>query len=158
MSSPKRVFLVFLAFAVGFAFVPFKSLNCPAWDTWIVDEHGNPVPGITVRLSYQNYSVEKVGHEIDRTTDKNGHASFTAQTLGASLARRCVSMVLAARQGVHSSFGPHASVLAFGKGLEGVDVDLNRNVVVDWTGQPRAMESRIVVKPSLFLQRWTKNP
>jgi hypothetical protein len=38
-------------------------------------------------------------------------------------------------------------VFAFGNGLEGFDVDLKKDVVVDWTGEPRAMVSRITVKP-----------
>src|SRR5437763_1736829 len=122
MSARQKVLLLIVAGAVGLGFVPFSSLNCPAWDVLVVNESGNPVAGVTVRVSYQNYSVEKVGHEIDRTTDERGHAAFVAQALSASLARRCAFTVRAAAQGVHASFGPHASVLAFGNGLEGVAV------------------------------------
>lgn len=49
------------------------------------------------------------------------------------------------------------AVLAFGNGLEGVP-GLRQNVVVDWNGQPRNMESRIIARPSSFLKRWTRNP
>jgi hypothetical protein len=98
---------------------------------WVLDQNGHAVSGITVRLSYQNYSVEDETHEIDRTTDQDGHAAFAAQTLSSSLLRRLVFTVLSARAGIHASFGPHANVFAFGKGLEGFDVDLQRNIVVE---------------------------
>ena len=38
-------------------------------------------------------------------------------------------------------------VFAFGDGLRGYDVDKQKDVIVDWTGIPDRMESRIVVMP-----------
>jgi len=38
-------------------------------------------------------------------------------------------------------------VFALGKGLKGFDVDKGKNRVVEWTGRPDHMGSRIVVKP-----------
>jgi hypothetical protein len=136
-----------VALVLLLSFIPFKSLNCPDWDVWVVDQAGQPVAGMTARLSYRNYSAEDTSHEVDRVTDQQGHASFGAQMLSASVARRFVTIFTSALAGVHASFGPHASVFAFGKGLEGSDVDLQRNIVVNWTGNPSRMESRIVVSP-----------
>jgi len=45
----------------------------------------------------------------------------------------------------HASFGPHAHVFAFWKGREGDAT--NGNLIVDWTGTPDTMESKILAKP-----------
>jgi hypothetical protein len=103
---------------------------------------------MTVRLSYQNYSAEDQSHEIDRITDQRGQVMFLAQTLHASFLRRCYYTVLSARAGVHASFGPSASVFAFGKGMEGSDVDPKRGIRVFWRGTPSQMQSRIVINRS----------
>jgi hypothetical protein len=132
---------------VGVGFVPFRTLDCPAWDVWVTDPSGQPVSGVTVRLTYENYSAERQSHEIDATTDAQGHVLFSAQTLSASLGRRVVGTLFSARAGTHASFGPHAGVFVFGNGLEGSDIDKQRDVIVDWTGKPDHMESRIVVAP-----------
>lgn len=145
--SARRRFWIIAAVATGVAFIPVRSLNCPAWDVWVTDQGGQPVPGVTVRLTCRDYSAERDSHEIDATTDGQGHVAFGARTLSASLSRRVVAMLSSATAGTHASFGPHASVFAFGKGLQGVDIDKERNVVVDWTGKPDHMHSRIVVAP-----------
>ena len=129
----RRVLLIIVALALLLSFIPFKSLNCPDWDVWVVDQAGQPVAGMTVRLSYRNYSAEDISHEADQITDQRGHASFGAQMLSATVARRFATIFTSALAGVHASFGPHASVFAFGKGLEGFDVDLQKNIVVNWT-------------------------
>ncbi len=126
--------------------IPFKTESSPAWDVKVVDRAGETVSGITVRLSYQNYSAEGQEHELDLITDRNGRVAFPPHVLRASLARRAVFMLLSARAGVHASFGPHASVFAFGNGFEGSTVDQKRNVIVDWTGEPCKMNSLIVVE------------
>jgi hypothetical protein len=133
--------------AIVLAFVPVRSLNCPAWDVWVTDQSGHSVSGVTVRLTYRNCSAESKSHEADAVTDLQGHVAYSAQTLSASLGRRIVAMLSSAMAGVHASFGPHASVFAFGKGLQGFAIDEQRNVVLDWTGKPDRMESRIVVVP-----------
>jgi hypothetical protein len=148
MSVP-RSFWILVVFVVGAGFVPFRALNCPVWDVWVTDQKGMPVSGITVRLTYRNYSAEPVSHEIDAVTDARGHVEFGARTLSASFFSRFVSTISCAMGGTHASFGPHAWVFAFGGSLEGLDIDKRRNVVVDWTGKPDHMESRIVVGPRL---------
>jgi hypothetical protein len=39
---------------VGLSLIPIPYLACPAWDVWVVDDRGQPVRGVTVRLTYQN--------------------------------------------------------------------------------------------------------
>jgi len=97
--SLRRVLLILVACALGLAVIPFRSLNCPEWDVWVVDQNGQPVSGITVRLSYKNYSAEDETHEIDRTTDQRGHTAFAAQTLSASLVRRLIFILSSLRAG-----------------------------------------------------------
>lgn len=142
-----RVLWIFVAVAIMLAFVPVRSLSSPAWDVWVADQSGHPVLGVTVRLTYRNYSAESESHEADAMTDVQGHVAFTAQTLNASLGRRIIAMLSSAMAGIHASFGPHASVFAFGRGLQGFAIDEQRNVLLDWTGKPDRMESRIVVAP-----------
>jgi hypothetical protein len=146
--SARKVLWIFVAVAIvlSVAFVPITSLSSPAWEVWITDQGGHPIPGITVRLTHRNYSAESQTHEINATTDGQGHLTFSAQTVSASLARRVVAMLSSAMAGVHASFGPHASVFASGDGLQGVAVD-ERGNVLDWTGKPAHMESRIVLAP-----------
>lgn len=143
----RRVLWIFVTIAipVGVAVAPIRSLNCPPWDVWVTDQAGHPVSDITVRLTYRNYSAEGESHEADAITDGQGHVAFSAQTLSESLGQRIVAILSSATAGVHSSFGPDATVFAFGRGLLGSAIDAQRNVVVDWTGRPDRMESRIVL-------------
>jgi hypothetical protein len=143
MSAWKLLWIV-AAVVVCVACIPVKSLNCPAWDVWVIDETGQPVSGMAVRLTFQNYSAESRSHELNATTDAQGHVAFSAQTITVSLGRRSLATLSSAMAGAHTSLGSHASVFAFGKGLEGFDIN-NQNIVVDWTGKPSHMESRIVV-------------
>jgi hypothetical protein len=147
--SAQRVLWIFVAsvVVVGVTLVPLRSLDSPAWDVWVTDQSGHPVSGITVRVAYQNYSAENKPHETDALTDALGHAAFSAQTLSASLGRQIVAILSSLTAGVHAGFGPHATVFAFGEGLLGFAIDEQRNVVVDWTGKPDHMESRIIAAP-----------
>jgi hypothetical protein len=126
---------------------PVSSLAAPEWEVTVVDEHGKPVEGMTVRETWQNYSVEAAGHETDRQTDTNGHATFPAHKTEYSLLSQ-VSGKLSAliHFNVHGSYGPHASVFAFGKHFEGTAI--TGEYVTDWTGYPPSMQSRIVVRPA----------
>ena len=142
----RTTFLALAAVGIALAIFPYKSQVCPSWHVRVVDESQRPVAGLTVRLSYQNYSAESRSHEVDVVSDDGGDAIFPAATVRVSIARRCLFTLLSAGTGVHASFGPHAWVFAFGKGLEGTAVDPQRNVI-DWTGRPSHMESVIVVKP-----------
>jgi hypothetical protein len=132
--------------AVGVACIPVKSLDCPAWDVWVTDQKGQPVHGVTVVVRWRNYSAERRSHETDAITDAQGHVAFGAQTISASLVQRAVATLSSAMAGFHSSFGPHATVYAFSESLEGFASD-DQRFVVDWTGKPDHMESRIIVTP-----------
>jgi len=51
-----------ITFAVfAYWLFPVNSLAAPEWDVTVVDEHGKPVEGMTVRETWQNYSVEAHG-------------------------------------------------------------------------------------------------
>lgn len=48
-------------------------------------------------------------------------------------------------EGVHASFGRHATVFTFGQGWEGEAV--SGEFVMDWAGSPDHVSSRIVARP-----------
>ncbi len=129
---------------VASSLIPFSYLASPELSVTVVDAAGHPVQGMTVRLVWQNYSVENDSHEQDLTTDAQGHVKFPRHIGHALLVNRlfftaCEFMSLA-----HGSFGPHAFVFAFGNGLEGSAV--TGKYAADWTGKPDQVESQIVVK------------
>ncbi|MGO9008916.1 MAG: hypothetical protein ACLQPN_02350 [Bryobacteraceae bacterium] len=100
---------------------------------------------MTVRLVYQNYSVEADGHEEDQTTDRQGDVTFPARRSSASAARLCMFTLRSACAGPHASFGRHAYVFAFGKGREGTAA--SGEYLVDWKGTPADVKTRIMAKP-----------
>jgi hypothetical protein len=148
----KIIIFVGIAFILTFAVIvfwlfPVSLLASPEWEVTVVDEHAKPVEGMTVRETWQNYSVEATGHEMDRQTDASGHATFPARKTEYSLLRQIAGTVShLIHFNVHDSYGPHASVFAFGNHLEGTAI--TGEYVTDWTGYPSSMQSRIVVSPS----------
>jgi hypothetical protein len=118
----------------------------PSWEVWVVDQNGRPLPGMTVRMTWANYSVENTDHEEDCTTDEKGYAAFPARMLKSSITGRIIGTMRSASGFPHSSFGPHAHVFAFGHGLEGDSI--SGKYITDWTGSPSQMQSRIIAKPS----------
>jgi hypothetical protein len=126
---------------------PWRYLAFPRWEVWVIDNGGNPVPGICARLVYVNYSTENQGHEITLTTDENVHALFAPQYERADFLRWAFYTALSARGGVHASFGRSAYVFVFGKGYEGQAV--SGKYVADWSGYPEAMKSKIVATRQL---------
>jgi hypothetical protein len=114
----------------------------PLWEVSVVDANSRPLVGMTVRLSWQNYSAETNGHEEDRRTDENGYVVFPARKFRASISGRLLGTIRSASAGAHASFGPHAYVFAFGQGLQGSAI--TGNYIADWTGKPDRMESKIV--------------
>ena len=124
---------------------PMRYLTSPHWEVRVVTEDGQPLPGINVRLEYQDYSAEGQDHELTLVTDASGHCVFPAQFEKHSFFLRVFySLLSAVNLGVHAGFGRHAFVFAFGGGYEGDAV--SGEYVTDWTGSPAAMESRIVAK------------
>jgi len=142
--SRKDKIRIFVAIVFVSTLIPIPYRAAPDWKVWVVDESGKPVPGMTVRLEYENYSVESTSHEEDQWSDQQGHAHFKARNGWAPTLQRCYYSALSAMAFVHASFGPHDSVFAFGNGLEGYA--LTGAYITDWTGQPVLMESHIIVK------------
>jgi hypothetical protein len=121
-------------------------LASPRWEVWVLTDDGKPIPQISVRLVYQNYSAEGKSHEVTLRTDENGRVLFTPHYEKASIFQRVLYTMSAAMAGVHASFGRHAYVFAFGGGYEGEAV--TGKYVADWQGNPDAVQSRIVAKRS----------
>jgi hypothetical protein len=129
---------------VTLSVIPIPYLASPEWSVTVVDTDGSPLQGMTVRLSWQNYSVENDGHEQDLTTDPQGRVNFPRHIGRASVVQRCFFTAQSAAAGVHAAFGPHVTLFAFGKGREGDAVTGQH--LTDWIGKPGHMESTIVAK------------
>ena len=143
MSRKDKIRIV-VAIVFVLTLIPIPYRATPDWKVWVVDESGEPVPGMIVRLDYQNYSVESTSHEENQRTEQ-GYAHFKERRGWASTAQCCYHSALSAMAFVHASFGTHDSVLAFGNGLEGYA--LTGAYITDWAGEPVLMESHIVVRP-----------
>jgi hypothetical protein len=131
-----------LAALATFLVWPTTTAQCPLWEVWVVDQSGQPLQGMTVRLTYQNYSAENQSHSEDLQTDAKGHVVFQPRYLRVRRAQRILATLRSAMAGVHAGFGPHAFVFTFGKGLEGSAVSYG--YITDWTGAPSCMSSTIV--------------
>jgi hypothetical protein len=140
----QQILMIVIFLVIGFW--PITTMNGPPWEVWVVDQSGQPVPGITVRESYKICSIQHPERQKDLYTDNSGHVIFYPRMVRASSAVRLVSVVVSAITGPHASFSPHAYVFAFGKGMEGF-VESNGSVT-DWTGSPLTMNSKIVVTPA----------
>jgi hypothetical protein len=141
----KNAFLVILLIAlILFLAWPVTTAQSPYWEVWVTDEAGHPIEGMTVSLTYQNYSAESDGHSERKQTDSGGYVVFSPRSLRATRLRRIITTIKSAGAGVHASFGPHAWVWAYGNGLQGDAV--NDGHLTDWTGAPPRMVSRIVAK------------
>jgi hypothetical protein len=140
----KYIGVLSLLAVVTFLAWPTTTAQCPTWEVHVVDQAGQPVERMTVRLSYQNYSAESESHSEDLQTDAKGYVLFHRQNLKVPRIQRILAVARSATGGVHTSFGPHAWVWTFGNGLEGTAV--NDGKVTDWTGTPSRMVSKIVAK------------
>ena len=140
----KLKFAIPLAILIASFLVPLPYLATPKWSVHVVDEAGRPLAGMTVRLSWENYSVENASHEQDLASDQNGNVVFLPHRSSATLLGRIFYTVLSSMALAHASYGPHASVFAFGKGREGEAVE--RDMVTDWNGTPDDMHSQIVAR------------
>ena len=151
---PVRTLAALMALA---GIYPASYQLCPSWDVLVVRPSGvslaGPVQDIRVRRSCTDYSVDGSGYEDDAITDDRGRAAFKElRTRESSIHRWFGNVSQAAMGGVHASFGRHASVFAFGDGMQGDAVSPDRNIE-DWTGSPEHMTSRIVVGPIPLLTK-----
>jgi hypothetical protein len=129
------------AAVIGLMLIPIPYCACPKWDVWIVDDNGQPVPGMRVSVSYMNFSAEGLPHVEQHISDEHGFVTFPRRELSASIVSRCYFMF---RWAPHGGYGRHAWVGAFGQGLVGVAS--TGGIGTDWTGSPEQMQSRIVAK------------
>ena len=77
---------------------------------------------ITVRESWQQYSLEEQSHEEDRLTDSNGRVEFPRRYKWSSVAQRvygCIKQV--AMTGVHAGCGAKSYLVVFGNGVDTMD-------------------------------------
>lgn len=71
----------------------------------------HPVQDALVRQSWQNYSLERVGHEEDLRTDAHGRVTFPTRAISAPFVWRVLGpLANVAGQGVHASFGVHTDM------------------------------------------------
>jgi hypothetical protein len=131
---------------LGVLLWPFSYLSSPRWEVLVVDKEGKPRVGANVRLEYTNYSAENASHELTLQTDENGRVEFPDTQGRANLMARAFHTALAARKGIHASFGRHASVFVFGHDGEYEGSAVENGYDVNWQGSPRSMRSRIVVR------------
>jgi len=114
--------VIMLVAIVALLLIPFDQTIAPDWRVQVVNEKGEPLAGVTVRESWQQYSLEPSNDEEDQNTGADGSVHFARRTLRSSLLSRfngCVGEI--ARMGAHASCGPHAHVFAFGRGLGTLD-------------------------------------
>jgi hypothetical protein len=143
----RKILFLIVSFIVLVIFLawPTTSAQSPFWEVWVVNEANQPIEGMTVTLTYQNYSAESEEHSEQKKTDALGYVAFSPRSLKVSRLRRILTTVQSARAGVHASFGPHAWVMAYGNGLDGIAV--SNGYVTDWKGAPGRLASRVVAKP-----------
>lgn len=69
---------------------PWPTVLAPAWELTVVDESGEPVPGILARQQW--FDATAMGDEIDKValTDRQGRVSFPRRVAWASTAERLV--------------------------------------------------------------------
>jgi hypothetical protein len=130
--------LIFIVALILIA-VPFPSLEAPEWSVSVVNNQNIPLRGVTVRESYQNYSFESVGHDIEIVTGDDGKVLFPAKTTWRNIFLRSFGFLGALTGGIHASFGPHDYVMA-----DGVS-PVKNGYLEDWTGRPYKMSSVIVL-------------
>jgi hypothetical protein len=146
MRWPRRGGIALAAAAIlALVFVPLPYRACPTWDVTVVDESGWPLPAMSVRLVYQDYSAEDRSHEAILHTSARGAVTFPERSGAVSIAVRCYYLLLAAGAGFPSGIGRHATVVAFGQGRMGRA--MSGDHAADWTGSPDRMQSRIIANP-----------
>src|SRR6185503_5204200 len=107
----KRKWLIAVV-VVGTVFLfPFKTTVVPETHVLVVTNDMHPIKDALVRQSWQNYSLEREGHEEDLPTDAHGRVTFPRRTLRTPLIWRALGpLASVAGQGVHASFGVYTDM------------------------------------------------
>ena len=110
--SRKLKWGIVLAVVALLMFYPFETTVAPEQRVLVVSSEMHPIQGIIVRQSWQNYSLEREGHEEELLTDENGRVTLPKRTIRANLLRRILGPFISiAGQGVHASFGAKTWVI-----------------------------------------------
>ena len=140
---------LFAASLLGLLLFPFSHLAHPEWDVLVVDTAGRPVAGMTVVLSYQNWSIETEEKEKHLVTNAEGRVRFRREYRRAAILQGIAGSIRAIlTSGVHAGFGREAYMDAVGKGLAGHAVTDEVGHMEVWTGEGSTRASRIVVSPA----------
>jgi len=90
---------------------PFKKTVVPSQRVLVTTKDMHPINHALVRQIWQDYSLERYGHEEDLPTDAHGRVTFPTRTIRAPLAWRLLGPLASiAGQGVHASFGVHTDM------------------------------------------------
>jgi hypothetical protein len=109
-SNRKGLVLLLLFLAVLILF-PFKKTIVPSRRVLVVTQDMHPVKDALVRQTWQDYSLERTGHEEDLSTDLQGRVTFPARTIRANLVWRVLGpLATIGGQGLHASFGVHTDM------------------------------------------------
>lgn len=89
----------------------------PAWKIQIVSPYGKAMRDVFVRQVWKDYDIEDSGREADARTDRNGFVSFPERRAPkiSDAVRRNSQQRNLEEFGVHTSFGIHSSIFAWGK-------------------------------------------
>jgi len=109
--SNRKWLVLLLLFLTGLILFPFKKTVVPSTRVLVVTRDMHPVKDALVRQTWQDYSLEKTGHEEDLRTDFQGRVTFPARTVRANLVWRVLGPLASiGGQGVHASFGVHTDM------------------------------------------------
>ncbi|MEA2205183.1 MAG: hypothetical protein QOE77_1959 [Blastocatellia bacterium] len=124
MSSTRKRIIVAAAVVLAVVLLyPFERKLVPETHVLVVTNDMHPVRNALVRQIWQDYSLERYGHEEDLPTDANGRVTFPTRTIRAPLLVRLLGPVMSiAGQGVHASFGLQTDMFIFQKGTASTDI------------------------------------
>jgi len=112
MSSTRKWVIVIIVMLTVLLLCPFKKTLVPEQRVLVVTKDMHPIRNAMVRQSWQDYSLERYGHEEDLPTDTHGRATFPTRSIRAPLVWRLLGPLASiAGQGVHASFGVHTQMI-----------------------------------------------
>jgi hypothetical protein len=128
-------------------FYPFQIRIAPDWVVRVTDENGHPLAQVEVTESWQEYSLENVSHEENKSTPSDGIVYFQPRTIRASINSRvwgCVENFL--DLGVHASCGPFAHLVATKCNYGWLVTDVGRTKGDSWLGWSKHMEANLFLR------------